>query len=168
MITVTLGTIPFQFNRAIDWLDSLLASGVITEPVFVQHGVSSVSKLTQYPLVTTAPILEFNNLVTIVGASRLVISHAGQGSARGLAESKASFILIPRLARYGEHVDDHQLQFARSVEPLGVKYCLSLEELEQAVKNPPPRFQKSLLKGPKLVDHLLQVYPSNQFAEQFS
>lgn len=160
MITVTLGTIPFQFNRAITWLSDLLNSGVISEPVFVQYGVSDISQIAHHPLITAAPILEHGKLNDLLEMSRLVISHAGQGSTRGLAARKASFVLLPRLAQYGEHVDDHQLLFAQSVKPFGVQYCLSLKELEKTVLNPPPRFQKTLLEGPKLADHLLTIYPS--------
>ncbi len=159
MITVTLGTIPFSFDRAVDWLKSLLDSGVISESVFVQHGITDVSALAKYPFVKTTPILETTLLMKQVEESRLIISHAGQGLTRGLADRGARFILLPRLARYKEHIDDHQLLFARSVEKLGIPYCTSLDNLEQAVKCPPPSFQGQIFDQPKLAEHLMQIYP---------
>ena len=122
MITVTLGTIPFSFDRAIGWLDNLLDTGVICESVFVQHGTTDVSALLNYPFVKTTPIVETSLLMKQVQESRLIISHAGQGLTRGLAAQGACFILLPRLAYYKEHVDDHQLWFARGVEKLGIPY----------------------------------------------
>ncbi|MEB3182609.1 MAG: glycosyltransferase [Nostocaceae cyanobacterium] len=160
MITVCLGTIPYPFERAINWLSILLESGVISESVFVQHYNTDVSALAKYPFVTTTPIVEFNTLMEKVDNSRLVISHAGDGLTRALAIHKASFVLLPRLARYQEHIDDHQLLLAQSIESFGISYCLSLESLERMILNPPPRFQGTLFAGPKLAEHLLERYPS--------
>lgn len=160
MITVTLGTIPFQFDRIVQWIEILLKDGTISEPIFVQHGVSDISRIEKHPLVTLTPMLEREKLLQLVTKSRLVISHAGQGSTRWLAGCKASFVIVPRLARYGEHIDDHQLSFAKSVESFGVQHCLALENLRSTILNPPAPFQGELLNGPKLVDHLLQSYPT--------
>ncbi|MBE9226059.1 glycosyl transferase [Phormidium sp. LEGE 05292] len=162
MITVTLGTIPYPFNRVIDWIGILIEKGIISEPVVIQHGVTEISALKKYPQVTTFSIVSLSNMVTLVEKSRLVISHAGQGSTRSLAAKKASFILVPRLARYGEHIDDHQLLFAQCVESLGVKHCLSLETLEEAIKKPPSPLPCALFDSPKLVEHLVKCYPAEK------
>ncbi|MEB3336518.1 MAG: glycosyltransferase [Leptolyngbyaceae bacterium] len=165
MITITLGTIPFQFNRAINWIHVLIERGIITEPIFIQHGVSNVLFLKKYPFVTTAPILESKNMRAISQASRMIISHAGQGSTRSLVSQNSRFVLLPRLAKYGEHIDDHQLFFARSIEPLGVRYCLTLEELKYAILNPPNPVNSGFLQEPKLANHLLKIYPPGQEVE---
>ncbi|MBO3458285.1 glycosyl transferase [Aetokthonos hydrillicola Thurmond2011] len=159
MITVTLGTIPFPFDRAINWLSVLLEVGIISENVFVQHGITDVSSLAKYSLVTTTPIVETSTLMKQIENSNLVISHAGQGLTKILASQGACFILLPRLSRYKEHIDDHQLFFAKEVEKLGIPYCLSLENLQEAILHPPPPFQRRLFEEPKLVNHLLKVYP---------
>jgi UDP-N-acetylglucosamine transferase subunit ALG13 len=160
MITVSLGTIPFPFDRAINWLSLLLQRGVISEDVFVQHGTTNVSVLAKYPLVTTAPIIETSLLMQKITDSRLVISHAGQGLTKALATQGACFVLLPRLARYKEHIDDHQLLYAHGVQKLGINYCVSIEHLEQIILNPPPPFQGQLFEQPKLAQHLLQIYPA--------
>jgi len=164
MITVTVGTTPFQFNRVINWLHQLLESRVITEPVFIQYGNNDISKLTQYPQVTAKPILEIDELMAKIDQSLLVISHAGQGATRALAARNVSFVLLPRLAQYGEHMDDHQLWFAHSVEPFGVQHCMSMEDLQNAILNPPPRFQGQLFKGARLDGFLIQRYPALNLA----
>ncbi|MEM7727043.1 MAG: glycosyltransferase [Cyanobacteria bacterium P01_A01_bin.45] len=160
MITVTLGTIPFPFDRAIKWLDILLERGAISEDVFVQYGTADVSVLKKYSFVETAPIVESSLLMKHIKSSRLVISHAGQGLTRGLAAQGACFILLPRLASHKEHIDDHQLMFARGVQELGISYCVSLEKLQEAVLNPPVSFQGKLFDKPKLADYFLQKYPA--------
>ncbi|BAZ09724.1 glycosyltransferase 28 domain protein [Calothrix sp. NIES-4071] len=159
MITVTLGTIPFPFKRVIDWLSILLDCEVISEPIFIQHGATDISAIAEHPLVTAVPLLDFESLMKKAQDSRLVISHAGQGSTRAFVEKGASLILLPRLARYGEHIDNHQMLFAKSVQELGVSVCLSLYELKQTVLQPPPYMQKQLFAGPKLSEYLSQKYP---------
>ena len=159
MIFMTLGTISFEFNRAVNWLTILLEDGVISEPVFLQYGSSDVSELVTHPLVTLEPIINREQITELVENSRLVISHAGQGSTRMLAAQGCSFILLPRLKKYGEHVDDHQLFFAEAVNNIGIKSCFSLEELKSAVLQPPPIFQEEIFQNPKLTEHLLKRYP---------
>ncbi len=160
MIFVTLGTIPFSFDRAIAWLDSLLEQHVIQEPVLLQHGITDVSSLSHHAAITTVPFLESQHFLEGVDSARLVISHAGQGSTRILAARSARFVLLPRLQQYGEHIDDHQLWFSQGIDCFGVHYCLSVTELEQFIQSPPPPFPHKLFDGPKLVDHLLQTYPA--------
>jgi UDP-N-acetylglucosamine transferase subunit ALG13 len=159
MIVVTLGTIPYSFNRAIDWLAFLLKKGVITEPVFVQYGTSNVQMLHSYDQVTLEAFVSSSQLTELVDNARLVISHAGQGSTQMLAARGARFTLLPRLKQYGEHVDDHQLLFSQSVAPLGVQHCLTLEELEYSILTPPSPLKTQLFSGPKLADHLQMNYP---------
>lgn len=159
MITVTLGTIPIAFDRLINWLDILLEDGTISEPLFVQYGITDISPISRHPLVTSVPTVEKADLRTRIIQSRFVISHAGQGSTQWLVSCHKNFTVVPRLARYHEHIDDHQLSFSKSVQPLGVHYSLSLEDLRFAMINPPPVILNELLKGPRLADHLLQAYP---------
>lgn len=161
MILVTLGTIPFPFDRAIDWVGTLLENGTISEPVFVQYGVSNVAAIADHRLITAESIIPSKDLMKLVDSSRLVISHAGQGSTRSLAERGVRFVLLPRLASYGEHIDDHQLLFAKSVEKMGVLSCASLKDLQQSVLQPPSPFKGQLFAGPRLAEHLLKAYPSS-------
>lgn len=157
MILYTLGTASYPFDRAVQWLQELLVREIIVEPVLLQHGVTSVEKL-QHPLVTSVVGLPQTEMQSAVHDASLVISHAGQGSTRMLADQGARFILIPRLGCYGEHVDDHQLLFAQAVAKLGVLYCTDLEQLAMQVMQPPPPFQGGLFKAPALVSHLIAKY----------
>ncbi|NET11245.1 MAG: glycosyl transferase [Symploca sp. SIO2B6] len=159
MITVILGTSPYPFHRAIAWLHRLLQDKTIDESVFVQSGVTDTSAIDHYPLIHTASIIGSNKLVEMVTQSRMVISHAGQGSTQMLVAQGASFVLMPRLAHHREHVDDHQLLFAQATQEFGVNYCLQFEELKRAMICPPlPLPSRQLFEGPKLADYLCQVY----------
>lgn len=159
MILMTLGTIPFPFDRAVIWLRILLNSGVINEPIFLQYGNSDISAVKEHPLVTLEQTIPSSRLIQLVDESRLVVSHAGQGSTKMLAAKKARFILLPRLKKYGEHIDDHQLLFAQSVAQFGVYYFMSVEDLQKGILNPPSHFEGTFFETPKLTDHLLDLYP---------
>ena len=162
MITVTLGTISFPFNRVVQWLEQLLDEKVLNEAIVFQHGATNPGVVSRHPLVRATPFLEFERLESLSKQSNLVISHAGQGSTRGLAAKKVPFVVIPRLASYGEHVDDHQLLFAQSVRPHGVQYCSSYEEIKSSIINPPPAFRGPLLQGPRLVEYLMERYQASE------
>jgi len=157
MIIFTLGTIFFPFDRAANWLQILLQEEIIIEPVLFQHGATSVTRL-NHPLLTNVASLTTDEMHAAVKQASLVVSHAGQGSTRMLAGMGAGFVLIPRLKRYGEHVDDHQLLFARAVERFGVHYCTELEQLIQYIKQPPSPLRKKMFDAPLLAEHLMTRY----------
>jgi UDP-N-acetylglucosamine transferase subunit ALG13 len=158
MIVVTLGTIPYPFNRAICWINTLIEDGIINESVFIQYGVSNVQCLERRSLVTLEPLVEAKRFFSLVDTARLVISHGGQGSARTLAARGGRFVLLPRLKYYGEHIDDHQLHFSQNIAHSGVQYCATLQELKQAILHPPLPCKQPLFAEPKLADHLLSIY----------
>ncbi|WP_246841463.1 glycosyltransferase [Chroococcidiopsis sp. TS-821] len=157
MIVYTLGTIFFPFDRAVFWLQELLEREIIVEPVLLQHGATNADKL-NHPLLTSVASLTISEMHDAIRQSSLVISHAGQGSTRMLAEMGACFVLIPRLRRYGEHVDDHQLLFARAVERFGVPHCTELEQLIKYIKQPPVPLKNKLFNAPSLAEHLIVRY----------
>jgi UDP-N-acetylglucosamine transferase subunit ALG13 len=159
MIVYTLGTIFFPFDRAINWLQILLEQEIIVEPVLLQHGATSAAWLS-HPLLTSVVSLTRSEMREAVQQASLVISHAGQGSTRMLAEMEACFVILPRLKSYGEHVDDHQLLFARTMERFGINYCIELEQLIYYVEQRPSRFQGELFKAPLLAEHLITRYKS--------
>jgi UDP-N-acetylglucosamine transferase subunit ALG13 len=107
VIFVTLGTHQQPFTRALDALAGLDPA----EPMMIQHGATSPRA--QSATVTWVDYLATDVLIASMRDARVVISHAGVGSAVTAIRAGKKPVLIPRLARFGEHVDDHQLQLAR-------------------------------------------------------
>ena len=50
------------------------------------------------------------NLLQWKKKADIVITHDGTGAIIGAVKMGKKVIAVPRLAKYGEHVDDHQLQ----------------------------------------------------------
>jgi len=48
-----------------------------------------------------------------------IVTHAGAGSMFQAIKAGKKIIAFPRLQKYNEHVDDHQLQLAKQLENLG-------------------------------------------------
>lgn len=165
MIVYTLGTIFFPFNRALSWLQELLDKEIIVEPVLLQHGATSAANLS-HPLVTSVASLTIDEMHDAVSQASLVISHAGQGSTRMLTKMGACFVVLPRLKRYGEHVDDHQLLFAHTIAKFGIKYCTELEQLVEYVKQRPTSPVGGMFNAPLLTEHLIAQYPGLELPKE--
>lgn len=162
MILITLGTIPYSFDRLIDWIAILLDEGFICEPVFIQYGITNVKAITNNPLVAATSLLSLDEISKVIENSRLIISHAGQGSTRKLARTNKPFIIIPRESKYKEHIDNHQLYFAQNMsEKFGICYCTSLVDLQKSISNPPKPIYRELFQEARLADHLLTIFPPN-------
>ena len=54
-----------------------------------------------------------------VETADLLILHAGAGSVIHAIQAGKVPVVMPRQAKYGEHVDDHQLEFARALAEMG-------------------------------------------------
>ena len=66
----------------------------------------------------------------------LIVSHAGMGTIISALQHSKPIIVMPRLAQFHEHRNDHQLATARSFGKLGyVKDVYSDSELREALDN---------------------------------
>jgi beta-1,4-N-acetylglucosaminyltransferase len=121
MIFVTIGTHEVPFDRFIGAIDPLVA----LDEVVVQHGSSSLRTAGA----TSIDFLSFDELSDLMRRARIVLTHAGAGSViTALALGKRP-IVVPRLQRYGEAVDDHQLWFGRKLAAAGMVTCV--EDLDR-------------------------------------
>jgi anti-anti-sigma factor len=125
MIFVTVGTEQYQFNSLLDWVGILLDYGFIDEEVVVQYGSS-----TSLPNgVQGFKSLPEKDLKALIDRSRLVIAHCGEGTALLLEDLAKPYVLVPRMRRYGEHVDDHQVDLADALEKQGITIARSPSDL---------------------------------------
>ena len=67
--------------------------------------------------------------------SEIIISHGGTGALISASKKGKNIIAVPRLAKYGEHTDDHQLQIVSVLEKEGyVRVVYDIEELGNVIK----------------------------------
>ena len=109
MIFITLGSQKFQFNRLLIEIDELVEGGKITEEVFAQTGYSDY-KPKNYNYREFIDRVEF---LEIMDKCDKVITHGGTGAIISAVKKGKKVIAIPRLSKFDEHVDDHQLQIVK-------------------------------------------------------
>jgi UDP-N-acetylglucosamine transferase subunit ALG13 len=127
VIFVTVGTNEAPFDRLLEAFDRLERD----EQLVIQCGASPIRP----PGADCLDFISFAELVDYVRAARVVVTHAGVGSvAVALANGKRP-IVVPRLAKFGEAVDDHQVAFARRFAAGGqVRLLEDLEALPSALE----------------------------------
>jgi len=112
MIFVTVGTHEQQFNRLIKAVDDLVADGTIKEEVIIQKGYSDYE-----PKHCKAyKLIGYKDMQKYLDEARIVITHGGPASFMAALERGKTPIVMPRLKKYNEHVNDHQDYFCREVE----------------------------------------------------
>ncbi len=105
MILVLLGTFKIEFSRPIIAIENALKSGEINEEIIVQAGHTAFSS----NLLKVRAFIDPKELDQLYEQAEIIVTHGGVGSIlRGFRMNK-KIIAIPRLYKYDEHVDDHQL-----------------------------------------------------------
>ena len=131
MIFVTVGSQKFQFNRLLKKIDEMIEKSIIKDKVFAQIGVSDY-KPVHYEYVDFMNQDEFNKKLD---ECDLLITHAGTGVIVNAVKRKKKVIATPRLSKYGEHVDDHQIQLIQQFEELNfIEPLYELNNLEEKIK----------------------------------
>lgn len=132
MIFVILGSQKFQFNRLLSTIDQLIDHGEIKEEVYAQIGYSDYQPV-NYQF---SNFLDREQFTEKIKESRIVITHAGTGSIMGAITAGKKTIAVPRLAKYGEHVNDHQLQILKQFEKMNlIATCYDMDKLSKYIKN---------------------------------
>ena len=135
MIFVAVGTQKFQFNRLLKAVDDLVEQGCLEGEVFAQIGHSDyVPRNYAYK-----DFISKDDFQACINRCDLLITHSGVATIiAGLKQGKP-VVVVPRLAKFGEHVDDHQFQIAESFSTknllLMCKEQDNLADIVQEAKN---------------------------------
>lgn len=111
MIFVTVGTHEQPFDRLIEAVDKLKKNGIITEEVIMQTGFGTYEP----KYCTFSKLFPYEEMIKKVEAARIVITHGGPASFIMPLQMGKMPIVVPRQKKFGEHVNDHQVEFARAV-----------------------------------------------------
>jgi len=126
MIFVTLGSQKFQFNRLLRAVDELQ----LDDEVFAQIGYSDYKpRHYQYK-----EFLDRDEFSSVMDKADIVITHGGTGAIIGAVKKGKKVIAVPRLAKYGEHVDDHQLQLIAQFKELNLIYSCEDMDIRKALE----------------------------------
>lgn len=109
MIFVTVGTHEQPFNRLVKHMDKWAAEH--EETVVIQTGFSTYEpKNCQWKKLFT-----YQEMINNVAKARIVITHGGPSSFIMPLQIGKIPVVVPRREIYKEHVNDHQIEFAKAV-----------------------------------------------------
>lgn len=115
MIFLTVGTCPIPFDRLVATVDNAIAKGLVDDDIFAQIGICRYKpKNMKY-----ANVLDKDEFDSYLRGASGIIGHAGMGTIIMALEHDKPLLVMPRMRRLGEHVNDHQLSTARKFEQLG-------------------------------------------------
>lgn len=133
MIFVTVGTHEQPFNRLVECVDKLRKNQIITEDVIIQKGYSDyVAECCE-----AKDFYSQKEMMDNYRNARIIVMHGGPSSMiESLREGKIP-IVVPRMKSFGEHINDHQLDFCRAVNSRYNNIILveDIGELEAAIVN---------------------------------
>lgn len=154
MILVLCGTQKQDFTRMIKLVEQVSK----LEKVVVQAGHNQYES-------NSMEIFSFvsnDKIQKLYEEADLIVTHAGAGSMLQAIQNHKKIIAVPRLEKYGEHVNDHQIELAQKFESLG--YLIAYQDGEdfiqvyQRAKQFQPR--PYLLRGNMvdLIDNKIKTY----------
>ena len=128
MIFVTLGTNDEEFTRLLKAIDKEIENGTIKEKVIVQAGCTKY-KSKNMEILDLVPRDEFDRLIE---ECDLLITHGGVGSILTGINKGKKVIAVPRLSKYKEHGNDHQLQIVDNFSER--KYIIGVKDMNKLGK----------------------------------
>ena len=144
MILVMLGTQNNDFHRLLEEIEKNIENGNINEEVFVQAGFTKYKsdKMKIFSLTSK------EKLENLIKQADLIITHAGIGSIEMALEQNKKVIAIPRLKKFGEHVNDHQKDIEKKLDEKGCligiddvsKLGIALKKVKKFI---PKKYEKS-------------------------
>lgn len=131
MIFVVLGTQDKEFKRLIDIIKIFLDETNSKEDIIIQYGNTKYdySVFDSFSNVKCFDFISPDDFDKYMIEAEVVVTHAGVGTIiHGLKKNK-KLIVVPRLKKYKEHVNDHQLQITDNFAKEG--YIIALEDGEK-------------------------------------
>lgn len=131
LIFVCVGSRPYQFNRLFEELDRLVSEGCVKEPLFAQIGASTYEPKN----FAFECFMDPDAFKAKMAEADIVISHGASGSIMGALNAGKRVIAVSRLAKYGEHINDHQVGINETLASEGLVLAVrEMDELGDAIE----------------------------------
>ena len=130
MFLITVGTEKYQFNALMHWIEILINYQLIDEEVIVQYGSSTYfpdgAKCYRW--------LSEQKFLSLLDKSCLIIAHCDEDMAQLLEDHDVTYVLVPRLHRFHEYIDNYQMEVADDFERRGIAIARSPGDLVKFIK----------------------------------
>ena len=131
LIFVCVGSRPYQFNRLFEELDRLVGAGYVKDSLFAQIGASTYEPKN----FRFEHFMDPDAFKAKIAEAEIVISHGASGSIMGALNAGKRVIAVSRLAKYGEHINDHQVGINETLAAEGLVLAVrEMDELGDAIE----------------------------------
>ena len=131
MILVLLGTQNNDFSRLLKEVEKNIENKIINEEVIAQVGFTKYES----DKMETFDEISSEKMEELIERANYIITHAGVGSITDSLRKGKKVIAVPRLQKYGEHVNNHQLDIIQEFNEKGYIIGISdVSELGDAIK----------------------------------
>lgn len=154
VIFVTVGTDPQPFDRLLREVDALQKKGFFRHPVFCQTGYSKFIP----DGIPSKPFLSFQEFEEKIASAELIITHGGAGSIGSALQHGKNCVVVPRLFRFGEHANDHQLELTDALEQEGRVIAVREEKQLEAAIQKAFRMAQKPFSSERRVTHLIEEF----------
>lgn len=149
MIFVTVGTQKQQFVRLLKLLEE--SEELKNDEIVVQAGYteykSSKMKIIDF--------VSYEEMEKYIDESEFVVCHGGVGSIFTALKRGKKVLVVPRLSKYKEHINDHQLEICEQLEKDGyILYLKDNDNFDDMVKKIRNRKNKKYESDRSFIDKL--------------
>jgi len=159
MILVTLGTQDKSFSRLLDAIEKQIKNGNIKDKVVVQAGCTKYESENM----EIFDLIDREKFQELISECDLLITHGGVGSIITGLKNNKKVIAAPRLEKYKEHTNDHQLQIIEKFSDAG--FILPLYEfgdldkvLEKSKTFKPNKYKSNTENMIKLIENYIDSF----------
>ena len=155
MIFVTLGTNDKSFKRLLDAFEKEIELGNIKDKVIVQSGFTKYNSK-KMKVIDLMSMSEFNKYIK---ECDLLVTHGGVGTILDGLKLGKKIIAFPRLSKYKEHVNDHQIEVLNEFYKEGyiltgeIKDLVSLIEISRSFT--PKKYKSNNVKFNKMIQRFI-------------
>lgn len=158
MIFVSLGTNDKSFERLLRTIDNEIQLGNIKDKVIVQSGYTKYSS-NNMDIIDLMPMDKFNKCINDCD---ILITHGGVGTILDGLKKGKKIIAFPRLSKYMEHVNDHQVEIIDEFYNSGFILTGEVNEVSSLIKEcssfNPKSYKSNNYKFNKLISDAIDSF----------
>lgn len=149
MIFVTVGTQKQQFVRLLEMLEN--SKELKDDEIIVQAGHTKYEskKLKIFDFIS------FEEMEKYIDEAEFVICHGGVGSIFTALKKNKKVLVVPRISKYKEHINDHQLEICEQLQKDGyILYLKDDKDFDKMIKIIRKRKNKEYVSDRSFIDIL--------------
>lgn len=158
MIFVSLGTNDKSFERLLKTIDREIDLGNIKDEVVVQSGYTKYTSKNM-KIVDLMPMDVFDEYIR---KCDILITHGGVGTILDGLKKEKKIIAFPRLSKYLEHVNDHQVQIINEFYNCGYILTGEMDDLYSLIVKlkdfKPKSYKSNNLKFNKMICDFIEKF----------